>query len=43
MTAAKLSIWNNKWTEIFDFTPSKGNYKHKTAFEPGFVANLKDL
>jgi hypothetical protein len=23
MALAKLSIWNNKYTEVFDFTPSK--------------------
>ena len=23
MSKAKLSPWNNRWTEIFDFTPNK--------------------
>lgn len=23
MKAAKLSYWNNRWSEIFDFTPMK--------------------
>ncbi|OQS02227.1 hypothetical protein THRCLA_21472 [Thraustotheca clavata] len=24
---AKFSIWNNKWSEIFDFTPERNNWK----------------
>ena len=32
MKDAKLSYWNNKWTNVFDFTPNRGdssklNYK----------------
>jgi hypothetical protein len=23
MKAAKLSLWNNKWSDVFDFTPTK--------------------
>jgi len=23
MKASKLSFWNNKWNEIYDFTPNK--------------------
>jgi hypothetical protein len=23
MQAAKLSLWNNKWSEVFDFTGAK--------------------
>lgn len=25
MQAAKLSLWNNKWSEVFDFTAGKGS------------------
>lgn len=31
MAAAKLSMWNNKWSEVFDFTaPKEGDATHFT-------------
>lgn len=31
MTAAKLSIWNNKWSEVYDFTPSSAGNHHNSS------------
>lgn len=25
--AARLSVWDNRWSEVFDFTPEKGNWR----------------
>ncbi|EQC42047.1 hypothetical protein SDRG_00890 [Saprolegnia diclina VS20] len=27
LAKASFSIWNNKWSEVFDFTPASGNWK----------------
>lgn len=46
MQAAKLSAWNNKWNEIFDFTPNakKGkNYKIVAERQTGFVSKLSQM
>jgi len=40
MKAAKLSYWNNKWTDIFDFTTNKGgkaNYSLNFGRQSSFV------
>ena len=35
MKAAELSLWNNKYTDIFDFTPGgKPNYSVKVKQDP---------
>lgn len=43
MVKAKLSIWNNKWTEIFDFTPkgNNENYEVVDSLISDFLTNLK--
>jgi len=48
MKAAKISYWNNKWSDIFDFTPSRGgggkgvkNYTLSYEPMPGFVSSLE--
>jgi hypothetical protein len=43
MRDAKLSVWNNKWTEIFDFTPKKSglNYKINKEIVHEFVTSMK--
>lgn len=28
MKAAKIVYWNNKWTDIFDFTPNRSQQNH---------------
>jgi hypothetical protein len=43
MLKAKLSVFNNKWTEVFDFTPHRGdgsglNYSLKSTLYPEFVS-----
>lgn len=48
MKAAKISYWNNKWTDIFDFTPNRGAGKvnHSVCYDkvmPGFVSTLSDM
>ena len=47
MKAAKLSMWNNKWTDIFDFTPAKGgktmNHTIHDEINPNFVTNMKQM
>lgn len=48
MKEAKLSFWNNKWTNVFDFTPnreqpSKLNYKLDPSDWVGFVSSLRDI
>jgi hypothetical protein len=30
MKAAKLSPWNNKWSEVFDFSPDSSGKEHFT-------------
>ena len=45
MKAAKLSYLNNKWTDIYDFTPNKLasqglNYSIVPEATPGFVSSL---
>ncbi len=46
MKAAKLSYLNNKWNDIYDFTPKKlasegSNYSLSLEATPGFVSSLK--
>jgi len=45
MIKANLSIWNNKWNEIFDFTPDKSgkklNYKIDYTSNRYFVTTLE--
>ena len=43
MQAAKLSIWDNKWNDVFDFTPNrKGkNYKVDPDKRSNFVTSLE--
>ena len=46
MKAAKLSYLNNKWNDIYDFTPNKLasqglNYSLSLEATPGFVSTLK--
>jgi hypothetical protein len=46
MKAAKLSYLNNKWTDIYDFTPNKLssqglNYSLVPETAPGFVSTLQ--
>lgn len=46
MKAAKLSFWNNKWSSVFDFTPSKGsglNYSLTDEKNTNFVTSLKQM
>ena len=33
MREAKISFWNNKWTDIFDFTPQEGRQNFKIVTE----------
>jgi hypothetical protein len=32
MKAAKILYWNNKWTDIFDFTPNRSKQNHIIEF-----------
>lgn len=45
MQAAKVSYWNNKWHDIYDFTPPKrGDSQHYTLINERknhFVSSLK--
>jgi Zn/Cd-binding protein ZinT len=44
--AANLSIWNNKWLSVFDFTKNPNgelNYRHKKELNPDFVITLKNM
>jgi len=44
--SAGLSIWNNKWQSIFDFTKNPSgelNYKIKKSIERNFVVSLKNM
>ncbi len=46
MKAAKLSYWNNKWTDIFDFTPNKGgkpNHRLDFSRQLQFVVPLAQM
>ena len=45
MKASKLSVWNNKWNEVFDFTPNakKKNYSIFTDISPNFVSTLQQM
>jgi hypothetical protein len=48
LKAAKVSYWNNKWNEVYDFTPnkvvSKGlNYKVSQKPSPGFVVTMNQM
>jgi hypothetical protein len=45
MKAAKISYFNNKWNDIYDFTPNKLasqglNYSLALEVTPGFVSTL---
>ncbi|CDW83137.1 protein xrp2 [Stylonychia lemnae] len=47
MTQANLSIWNNKWNQIFDFTPDKTgqklNYKIDYSQNSYFASTLEQM
>lgn len=47
MQAAKLSYWNNKWTDVFDFTPNKSgkeqNFSLNYEPSPFFVSSLRQM
>jgi hypothetical protein len=49
MKAAKLSPWNNKWNDVYDFTPNQGadskkkNYRIKKDILPSFVTSLEQM
>ena len=45
MKASKLSVWNNKWNEVFDFTPNTKakNYSIYTDIDPKFVTSLQQM
>jgi len=42
---ARLSVWNNKWSEVFDFTPSEGcgnkTSKNWKAMDMGVESHVK--
>ncbi len=45
MKFAKLSVWNNKWNDVYDFTV-KGNLKNYSVFTdalPSFVTTLEQM
>lgn len=48
MKGAKISYWNNKWNEIYDFTPNKVVTKglnYSISLEPssGFATSLEEM
>ena len=44
MKAAKLNYWNNKWSDVFDFTPSRNtNYAIKNDVLEDFVSPLSQM
>lgn len=47
MRLSNLSIWNNKWSDVFDFTPIKNsdklNYSLNTAINPCWSSSLKQV
>lgn len=46
MKAAKLNYWNNKWSDVFDFTPSRNknkNYAIKNEVLEDFVSPLSQM
>jgi hypothetical protein len=48
MKASKISYWNNKWNEVYDFTPNKVvtkglNYSLNLKPTKNFVTTLKEM
>jgi hypothetical protein len=48
MMAAKLNYWNNKWNDIYDFTPAPRGGQNYTVCadaleENAFVSSLKQI
>ena len=46
MKSAKLSLWNNRYTEVFDFTPAangKSNYSVQIKQDPDSAVEWVDL
>lgn len=40
MKAAKLSLWNNKWSDVFDFTPTKEGDEAHFNIKPQLLQNF---
>jgi hypothetical protein len=48
MKASKISYWNNKWNEVYDFTPNKVvtkglNYSLSLKPSKNIVTSLKEM
>ena len=49
LKAAKLSLWTNKWTDVYDFTPGfsaesgKPNYKVSNKIISNFVSQFDEI
>jgi hypothetical protein len=45
MKAAKLSIWHNKWTDVYDFSKKDGssNFIVKSRLQTEFVTHFSEM